>query len=130
MLNILVIDDEKAVAKVICNALLRFGHRVITVGNGHEGIRLFDNEDFNLVITEISMSVMSGHEVVRYVRNSKRTDTPVIGISGVPWGVRETEFDMAITKPFTIKCLYNAVEYLTGHRPVKSRLAGEMHQAL
>ncbi len=116
MMNILVIDKDKTIAKVIFRALSGFGHRVLIACGGQTGVRLFDNEFFDLVITEITMTVMDGHAVVRYVRNSERPKTPVIGISGAPWLVRATEFDIALTKPFTIQSLYNAVENLTGQR--------------
>lgn len=113
MRNILVIDDEKAIADVLFQALNRFGFNVDTAENGTEGIVKFDQDTFDLVITDICMSGVDGNGVVRHIRNSHRKTTPVIGISGTPWLLEEAEFDAVLPKPFSLKALADTVKGLT-----------------
>ena len=41
MSTILVIDDEQGILQLICQALTRFGHIVVTAESGQEGIKEF-----------------------------------------------------------------------------------------
>jgi len=113
MHNVLVIDDEKAISDILSQALNRFGFNVDTAENGAEGILKFDSDAFDLVITDICMSGLDGNGVARYIRNSRRKATPIIGISGTPWLLEEGEFDAVLPKPFSIKALADTVKGLT-----------------
>jgi len=117
MPNILVIDDEEQVVLVITMALAKYGFNVEIATNGMEGIKKFDEGRFDLVITDIRMPGLNGAGVVRYVRNSRKQFTPVIGISGTPWLLEDDEFDAVFSKPFAIKDLVGTVEMLTATAP-------------
>ena len=121
MCNILVIDDETAVSGVIQRALSKFGFKVETAQNGHEGIAKFDEGRFGLVITDICMPEIDGKGVVSYIRNSEGRLTPVIGISGTPWLFEDGGFDAVLAKPFSIQALMDAVNTLTGEQPAGLR---------
>ncbi len=112
MLNVLVIDDEKYVADVIERAMKRFGYGVKAAMGGQEGLHLFEENHFDLVITDIVMPDMTGIAVSRYIRNSKRSKTPIIGISGTPWLLKDDDFDVVLSKPFTMQNLSDAVDRL------------------
>ena len=111
--KILVIDDEEQIVLMLAMALSKFGFNVEIATNGVEGIRKFDEECFDLVITDICMPVLSGNDVVKYVRNSEKYFTPVIGITGTPWLLENDYFDAVFTKPFSIEGLVEAVSSLT-----------------
>jgi CheY-like chemotaxis protein len=112
MNRILVIDDEKPIADLLEKILSRLGYFVKTAYSAGEGIRLFDKEVFDLVITDIVMPGNDGHAVVRHIRNSDKPHVPVMGISGTPWLLEEGEFDSFLSKPFGIKALTDALEKL------------------
>ncbi len=112
MCHILVIDDEKHILEMIEMALTKFGHDVETAGDGQEGIRKFDEKRFDLVITDIKMPLLDGNGVLQHIRNSKRHETPVIGISGTPWMLEGANFDAVLTKPFLIKTLADYIRNL------------------
>lgn len=113
MQHVLVIDDEKFISDLLQEALTRFGYQVRTASGGYEGLRLFDNRFFDLVITDIRMPGMDGHAVVRHIRNSDRPYTPIIGISGTPWLFMGNDFDCVLSKPFALQTLLDAIKNVT-----------------
>jgi len=112
MYRILIIDDEDAILFILASALIKYGYEVKTAANGKQGIEAFAKERFGLVITDICMPGIDGMEVLRHVRNSQKSYTPVIGISGTPWLLRKTDFDAVLSKPFSIKEMCRMVELL------------------
>jgi len=113
MRNILVIDDEKSIVSMLTMALIRFGFSVETAADGLEGIKKFNECNFDVVITDIKMPALDGNGVVRHIRNSKRRSTPVIGISGTPWLLENSDFDAVLSKPASIKTLVDTVKNIT-----------------
>jgi len=111
--NILVIEDEKSISDIVRQALMRFGFTVDTAASGLEGIAKFDDKSFDLVITDICMAGLNGIGVVQHIRNSLRRSTPIIGMSGTPRFLQEGDFDVVLSKPFSIKILTSTVKTLT-----------------
>ena len=114
MRNILVIDDEEVLSRALSRALNQIGFNVDTAKDGTEGIVKFNNEIFDLVITDIRMPGADGIDVVRHIRGSLRKTTPVVGISGTPWLLEKGEFDVVLPKPFSLKTLTDTVRSLIG----------------
>ncbi len=113
MYNILVIDDEEPIRTTFTMALERFGFDVSTASDGLEGIEKFDEYNFDLVITDISMPVLDGIGVVRHIRNSEKQNTPVIGVSGIPDLLKEGDFNATFQKPASLKALIDTVKNIT-----------------
>jgi two-component system cell cycle sensor histidine kinase/response regulator CckA len=112
MATILVAEDESAIRALITLTLEGAGLHVITATNGVEAVSLFRfaPDRFDLVITDLKMPVMSGHEVVKLIRET-RPAMRIICISGysenqVPEGV---EF---LHKPFRLDELRSCVAKL------------------
>ena len=112
MCKILVIDDEKVIINMIRQLLEMHGHDVDTADDGGEGIQKFDNDCFDLVITDICMPGVDGNIVAKHVRNSDKKYVPVIGMSGTPWTLEDNSFDTIFEKPFQLKALINTVKEL------------------
>lgn len=111
--RVLAIDDEKAILDMLKRALALFGFSVEVASSGEEGIEKFDNESFDVVVTDILMPGIDGISVLNYIRESSRGETPVIGISGTPWLLQDESFDMVLDKPFSIKSLIDSVKHFT-----------------
>ena len=109
----MVIDDEESIAKMISIALKRCGFYVETAADGLKGIKKLDENNFDLVITDIRMPFLDGNGVVKHIRNSERRCTPVIGISGTPWHFEDHDFDAVLSKPTSIKTIVDTVKNLT-----------------
>ena len=85
MNRVLVIDDEKSIVTLLEEILMCLGYQVKTARAAAEGIKIFDKEIFDIVITDIVMPGLDGHAVVEHIRNSERPFVPIMGISGTPW---------------------------------------------
>ncbi|MFO7688148.1 MAG: response regulator [Desulfobacterales bacterium] len=120
--SVLVIDDEKGIAAVIREALSLCGYDVQTAFNGTEGIQKFKNQVFDVVITDIMMPLTDGNSVVRYIRDSNRSMTPIIGMSGTPLLLNGSGFDTVLFKPFPLQILINAVKTFPSRRADHERI--------
>ena len=112
MCSILIIDDDKGILFLIREVLTKFGHCVEVAMDGYEGIQKFDDSSFDIVITDMCMPGMDGRGVLEHIRNSPKRSTPVIGISGTPWLLRNEDFDMVLLKPFALQKLIESVTSL------------------
>ncbi len=124
MYHILIIDDEEPVVDVLKRALTRFGHLVKTASKGKEGLNLFKKNHFDLVITDIAMPFINGYDVSKHIRNSDRSHVPVIGISGTPWLLNSKDFDMTLSKPFTLKSLSETIDSVMFISPATIKACG------
>jgi len=102
--RILVIEDEEQVSRALSKILSQFNHQVMVANNGEEGIRLFKENKFDIVLTDLGMPGLSGWEVCRAIK-SLSPQTPVGMITG--WGaqlseeeIEENKLDFLISKPF------------------------------
>jgi len=113
MNHILVIDDEQPILDIIQQVLMRFGYEVEVASDGKEGIQKFDKGRFDLVLTDLKMPEVDGIGVLRHIRKSARGLTPIIGFSGTPWLLKDSDFDIVFPKPFQLKDLVSAVQDLS-----------------
>jgi CheY-like chemotaxis protein len=111
MARLLLIDDEEEILKPLSKALSHLGYSVKVALDGEQGIRIFDKgEEFDCVVTGIRMPRMSGNEVVRYIRNSPKPDTPVVAITGSEEEAIDKEFfNFYLVKPFRLKALIDLI---------------------
>ena len=105
MSRVLVIDDESGMRKVVRDALERAGHQVETASDGVAALDSFEEQTFDLVVTDLSMPAMSGLELVRRIR--EKSVVPILVLT-----VRQEErekvrlldagADDYVTKPFGV----------------------------
>jgi DNA-binding response OmpR family regulator len=81
MSKILVLDDEPSILLMIKKMLEKAGYEVIIASNGKEGMRLFDIEKPDMVITDIIMPEKEGLETIFELRRTY-PDLKIIAISG------------------------------------------------
>lgn len=113
MRKVLVIDDERMIRMLLEQVLHRIDYAVETAENGSVGIDKFDSGRFDLVITDVCMPETDGNRVLDHIRNSCRSQTPVIGMSGTPWKLNNHAFDHVLPKPFEINRLVETARMLT-----------------
>ena len=113
MPQVLVIDDESFILDLLQSILIQFGYDVKVACDGREGIEVFETEhDLDLVITDIRMPWMDGNAVARHIRNSDRSDIPIIAISAFTDKFEDELFNSFIKKPFNIQTLADVLETL------------------
>ena len=81
--RILLVDDEEALTRVGSQILRRLGYTVTGISNPLDALRLFRHtpQDFDVVITDLTMPHMTGIQLARELKNIKH-DIPVILCSG------------------------------------------------
>ncbi len=131
-LNILVAEDN-AINQQLINALLKkWGHKVTAVENGAAAAKAALSTDFDIILMDIQMPVMSGIDAAMRIRRSPgpRGQTPIIALSAhVLDGVRE-EVPAAgvqdyVVKPIDPAKLALAIDGLTAKRsPLRETVNG------
>ena len=105
--KILVIDDEKSMLEFLSIMLTKDGFSVATLDRGQEGINMFKNTHFDLVIVDIKMPEVSGIDVLKAIRSY---DTNAVVLMITAYASVDTAIEAMklgafdyITKPFEIK---------------------------
>jgi len=80
---ILAVDDLQENRELVARNLTRSGHFVVTAASGEEALRTLAETDVDVVLLDLFMPGMDGHEVLRRIKdNPDWRATPVIMISG------------------------------------------------
>lgn len=77
MYNILLVDDEANILKLMEIWLKRAGFGVVTATNGEEALTKVKKEDIDLIVADVMMPVMDGFTLVETLRAEGKT-VPVI----------------------------------------------------
>jgi|GEM_PF-2437900 len=114
--NILVIDDDPALAGIMQRILQLQGHKVTRAGSGAQGLELFRQNEkfFDMVFTDLSMPEMSGYEVAKAI---KAADQRVVVAFITGWGnelsletLEGRGVDLFISKPYRLDEVVNMVK--------------------
>lgn len=81
MARIVMVDDDDLILDYASIALTRAGHRVMTARNAVQGLRLLDENDADLLVTDIFMPTHDGLELLRQTR-TLHPRLPILAISG------------------------------------------------
>ena len=81
MKAILFVDDHEVLARLSCEILEMQGYKAVSAYNAEDALRKFEQQDFDILVTDFRMEGMNGLELARQVRN-KRPETPVIIVTG------------------------------------------------
>jgi putative two-component system response regulator len=113
MSRILVIDDEVVIRELVLEILESAGHEVVGAESAEQALTLLDDEDFDLVVSDVIMPGLSGLELLEAVR-TRRASLPVVLVTGA--GTYETLSQALtrgaaglVTKPFAHAELQDAV---------------------
>src|SRR5690625_1318297 len=106
-MDILVVEDEKKLARALELELKYEGYQTATIHDGHEALQHIKEKDYDLILLDIMLPSLSGMEILRRMRKDK-IHTPVIlltardatynKVSGLDLGANDY-----ITKPFEIE---------------------------
>src|SRR6516225_6437195 len=80
-LRVLVIDDERFHAEAVAESLERVGYSCVIATSGSAGARKIEQEDFDVVLTDLRMSDMDGLAILRKARHDL-PDAEVVVITG------------------------------------------------
>lgn len=81
--KVLIIDDDEAILTALNRILGRSMYEVFLASSPEKGIQLIQNNDIDVIISDILMERLSGIDLIRWV-NQNTPDIPVILITGNP----------------------------------------------
>jgi DNA-binding NtrC family response regulator len=67
MARILIVDDEKAIRRMLAVSFSKAGYEVRTAAHAAEAIALLGIESVDVLLSDVVMNSMSGHDLVRWV---------------------------------------------------------------
>ncbi|MDM8525822.1 PAS domain S-box protein [Desulfococcaceae bacterium HSG8] len=108
--NILLTDDDSITLEGVCANLELEGYNVVTAGSGEAAIRILNEKDFDLVITDLVMIPTDGIEVLKKAKKLNH-DTMVIIFTAhadISSAIEAVRFDADdyLTKPYDVDELY------------------------
>ncbi len=120
--RVLVVDDDPQILRAVRTSLQGHSYDVLTAGNGETALDLLPDAAVDLIVLDLGLPGIGGHEVIRRVRSW--SDVPIIVLS-----VRDGQQDKVeafeagaddyVTKPFGMP------ELLARMRAVRRRADGE-----
>ncbi len=117
--RILLVDNELPVMTVLGEMLAEVGHHVLPVGSGAEAVRVFVPGGFDLVMTNLGMTGLTGWDVAERVRASD-PHVSVIFITG--WGLQAEDRERC-RKLGVLNVLFKPVRPNELHQAVQEALA-------
>ena len=112
-LNILVVDDDISIRKIVRDRLKMEGYTVTTAEDGETGWDKFLENTYQLIITDINMPKINGIELLNKI-HALKIKVPAVVMSGglseaMETLVKETRANAFLRKPFSGKELLDVV---------------------
>ena len=122
MIKILVIEDEKRVADLLKIGLEENGYQVLAAYDGEMGWRLFQSNDFQLIISDIILPKLNGFELCQKIRKADE-EIPILMLTALGTADDKLEgcdvgADDYMVKPFDFRELLARVRVLLKRRAV------------
>ncbi|MGX7132599.1 response regulator transcription factor [Enterococcus songbeiensis] len=115
VVRILLVEDDENICNTVKTFLTEAGYEVDACSDGNDAYEKMYETIYQLVILDIMLPGMNGHELLRELR--KLNDTPVLMMTALSDDENELkafdeEADDYVTKPFKIQLLLKRVEAL------------------
>ena len=116
-MRIRIIEDDEAIARVLQRGLRAHGHQTVLAETGEDGVLLATDETVELIILDISLPGLNGHQVLERIRGT-RSRLPVLMLtarSDLDSKVKALNAgaDDYLTKPFAFEELLARIHAIT-----------------
>jgi len=107
MKRILVAEDNKLILETISHSLKREGYEIIKANDGKECLKILEDADVDLLITDLYMPYVNGNEVIAILRDERKKNTPIMvlsaaGAEDIVLKAFELGADDFMVKPFSL----------------------------
>lgn len=131
--KILLVEDEQKIADTLKLGLTENGYNVDVAYDGKIGLKLFESNQYNIIVLDINIPGINGYELCKIIR-SKNTQVPVImltAMSALSDKIEgyDTGADDYIIKPFEFKELVMKIRVLLKRTMTQSIPRGNILQA-
>ena len=112
-----LVEDDDALQQVYAIMLEIEGYTVSVSSNGQEAIDYLDDQDVDLIMLDLFMPVLDGAHVLRWLREEKKSSTPVLVLSSmtddaVRRNILASGANMFVNKPAGCNTIINSVASL------------------
>jgi signal transduction histidine kinase len=112
--KLLLVDDEKDIREILCLSLVDMGYTVFQAENGVEALRIFQEVQPPIVLTDIKMPTMDGIELLQKIKR-ENPETEVVMITGhgdMDLAIKSLKYEATdfITKPINVDALEIALQ--------------------
>jgi CheY-like chemotaxis protein len=122
--NILVVDDERPIQRMLADALAQQGFSVTVERDGEWALKAFEMKPFDAVLLDLLLPAINGYEVARKIRESPQGQgTPLIMMSGVYKSAAQKQEALDrygafafLEKPFKLSQLFEILQQALGPR--------------
>ncbi|MFT4684767.1 MAG: CheY-like chemotaxis protein/glycosyltransferase involved in cell wall biosynthesis [Psychroserpens sp.] len=126
-MKVLAIDDQQLVLLPLQKGLEELGYEVIIETDAFKAIGQYNSINPDLVIVDINMQTVSGLDVIKHIRNTKNSQTPIMVLSSDTKDETIIEgFELGINdymkKPLTLNEISARVKRLIGAPEVKNTI--------
>ena len=113
--NVLIVDDDRLLVRVIAQSLETNGYKTFTASNGSDAIDLVTDQKIDMIICDIMMPKLSGISFITTIKDVLQLDVPVIIISSLGTGNQITQNlnyknIVFLAKPFAYEVLMETVD--------------------
>lgn len=124
--KVLVVDDEPNIVQTLKDRLEMNDYEVFTAHNGADGIKAAQEDSPDVILLDVIMPVMDGHEMLEKLRGQEwGKDISVIMLTARSQAqdiarARACGIDDYIIKPFDLTELLEKIENIVEHRKVSA----------
>ncbi|HEY5884043.1 MAG TPA: GAF domain-containing protein [Pyrinomonadaceae bacterium] len=116
--RILIVEDQPDTLEMLSAVFERRGYQVVGCDSAEQALELFENEEFDVLISDVGMPTMDGLQLIKKLRENKEIKPiPAIALTGYA-SQKDADaaiaagFDMHLSKPVDPTELTEAVELL------------------
>ncbi len=119
-MRILIVEDDAAVVRLLERSLRAYGYEVVSTGSGEEAIQLVSTGSIDLVLLDIALPGIDGHQVLARIRAIDRM-LPVLMLTArddtrSKVSALDSGADDYLTKPFDLEELLVRIRALIRRR--------------
>lgn len=126
MARVLIVDDVEVDLLLQQAILARFGHETLSATDGEEALRICEEHDIDVVVTDLHMPRLHGFELISVLRDFSPRPS-IIAVSGTGAAQLEVAHELGaqftLQKPVIPERLISAVEQALAARTTVSRRA-------
>jgi len=124
--QVLIVDDDQSMVETLTKVMTRRGFSVTWKTSAPEALKVLDEQDFDVVVTDLHMEGMNGLDFCERL-TANRPDVPVVMITAfgsldsAVSAIRVGAYDF-ITKPFDVEALRLTLSRAIQHRRLRDEV--------
>ncbi|ALI99876.1 ATP-binding response regulator [Rufibacter tibetensis] len=130
-LRLLLVEDNESSQTLVRHQIQNWNTKIDIATNGEEGIKLAQENGYDLILMDVEMPGINGFEATSFIRNSENPNknTPIVAFTTNTADIdidrfKEAGFSDFLRKPYHAFDLYLCISKNTGHY-AKERLLSE-----